>query len=49
MATRTIVSRVAGTTYESRQDIIARMTGHEPCRLQPQPDNPHDARKDEDK
>jgi hypothetical protein len=42
MATRTLVTRVAGTTYNDRQSILARLSGKEPVRIQPEPDNPHD-------
>jgi single-stranded-DNA-specific exonuclease len=37
-----LVSKVAGVTYEGRQDIIANLRGNEPCRLEPEPDNPYD-------
>lgn len=45
---RIITSKVAGVTYpdprtgEDRQSIIAGLTGKEPCRLQPEPDNKYD-------
>lgn len=35
--------RVAGVTFEGRQSHLARMHGAEPCRIVPEPDNPHDA------
>ena len=41
--TRTIISKVAGVTYESRQETIAKLKGDEPCRIVPEPDNPWDA------
>lgn len=34
--------RVAGATYENRQDIIARLNRTDPCRLEPEPENPYD-------
>lgn len=43
MSNRTIVTKVAGVTHDGRQDTIALMTGHEPCRIQPEPTNPYDA------
>ena len=42
MTTRTLVSKVAGVTYEGRQDIIAKLSGAEPCRIVPEPDNKYD-------
>jgi hypothetical protein len=42
MTTRTIVTKVAGVTFEGRQDVIARLRGNEPCRIVPEPNNPHD-------
>ncbi len=41
--TRTIVTRVAGVTYEGRQAILARLHGGEPVKIEPEPTNPHDA------
>jgi hypothetical protein len=35
--------KVAGVTYEGRQGLIKRLTGDEPCRIVPEPDNPYDA------
>lgn len=35
-------TRVAGVTFEGRQALIAQLTGREPCRLQPEPDNHYD-------
>lgn len=35
--------RVAGVTYENRQEIIARLITSDPCRLEPEPENPYDA------
>ena len=40
--TRTIITKVAGVTYEGRQDVIAKLHGDEPCRIVPEPTNPHD-------
>lgn len=37
-----LVCKVAGVTYESRQDIIAKLTGREPARIEPEPTNPYD-------
>jgi single-stranded-DNA-specific exonuclease len=42
MTTRTIVSKVAGVTYEGRQSIIALLRGDEPCRIVPEPTNAYD-------
>lgn len=42
MKTKVVVSKVAGVTYESRQDTIKRMTGREPARIVPEPENPYD-------
>lgn len=39
---RTLHCKVAGTTYEGRQEYLARLTGKEPVRLIPEPDNPYD-------
>lgn len=35
-------TKVSGVTFEGRQALIAQLTGREPCRLQPEPDNPYD-------
>ncbi len=40
--TRTIISKVAGVTYEGRQDVIARLKGNEPARIVPEPTNKYD-------
>lgn len=40
--TKVISCRVAGVTFEGRQEKIARLQGHEPCRIEPEPDNPYD-------
>lgn len=43
METRVITSKVAGVTYDGRQDIIATLCGDEPVQVRPpEPDNPHD-------
>lgn len=34
--------RVAGVTFEGRQDIISRMQGQEVVRIEPEPQNPYD-------
>lgn len=40
---RSLVIRVRGVMFDNRQDILWRLTGNEPARLEPEPDNPHDA------
>lgn len=35
-------TKVAGVTFDDRQSIIAGLRGNEPCRVVPEPDNPHD-------
>lgn len=40
---RTLHIKVAGTTFDGRQDYLAQLTGQEPVRLIPEPENPHDA------
>jgi len=42
MRMKTIVCKVSGVTFDSRQEIIAKLTGDEPCRIQPEPDNKFD-------
>lgn len=42
MFTKTLFARVVGVTFENRQSIIASLTGSEPCRLQPEPENVYD-------
>lgn len=42
MKTRTIITKVAGVTYESRQETISKLTGREPARIVPEPTNPYD-------
>lgn len=37
-----IVFRVAGVTFEGRQDVIGQMVGSEAMRLIPEPNNPYD-------
>ena len=39
---RTLTSKVAGVTYENRQEVIAQLRGNEPCRIVPEPDNKYD-------
>lgn len=39
---KTLVAMVAGVTFEDRQTILATLNGDEPCRLEPEPDNPYD-------
>lgn len=43
MTKQFITCRVAGVTYEGRQSIIAALRGNEPCRLEPESDNPYDS------
>jgi hypothetical protein len=42
MNTRTLICKVAGVSYDNRQSILAQLTGKEPCRVVPEPTNPHD-------
>ncbi len=42
MKTRVLVSKVAGVSYENRQAHLARLTGREPLRIEPEPTNPYD-------
>jgi hypothetical protein len=42
MPNKTIVFKVAGVTYENRQDTISIMHGSEPCRIVPEPTNAYD-------
>lgn len=42
MNTKTLFAKVVGVTYENRQSIIATLTGKEPCRLVPEPENKFD-------
>jgi HIRAN domain-containing protein len=42
MRMRTIVCKVSGVTFDNRQDIIAKLSGKEPCRIQPEPSNKYD-------
>lgn len=42
MKTKVFVTKVAGVTYEGRQDHIRQMKGNEPVRIVPEPENPHD-------
>lgn len=42
MKTRVLNCKVAGVSYEGRQDIIATLRGNEPCRIVPEPTNPYD-------
>lgn len=37
-----IISKVSGVSFEGRQAIIDKMTGREPIRLIPDPENPYD-------
>ena len=39
---RTLHCRVAGVTYEGRQEHLARLLGNEPVRLVPEPTNKYD-------
>ncbi len=40
--TRTIVCKVAGVTFDGRQEIISKLKGDEPCRISPEPTNKYD-------
>ena len=40
---RTLHVKVAGVTYEGRQEYLAKLIGNEPVRLIPEPENPHDS------
>lgn len=42
MTNKTLYTKVAGVTFEGRQNLIAQLTGGEPCRLQPEPTNKYD-------
>ena len=42
MKTRVLNCKVAGVSYDGRQDIIASLTGNEPCRISPEPLNKFD-------
>lgn len=42
MGNKVLVIRVAGVTYEHRQDIIALLSPSDPCRLEPEPQNAYD-------
>jgi len=35
-------TKVAGVTYEGRQDLIVQLSTSDPCRLVPEPTNPYD-------
>ena len=42
MNKRTLNTKVAGVTFEGRQAYIAKLSGGEPCRIVPEPDNKYD-------
>jgi single-stranded-DNA-specific exonuclease len=42
MSGRTLITKVAGVSYEDRQSIIAGLRGNEPCRIVPEPENKFD-------
>lgn len=42
MTTKVFTTKVAGVTFEGRQDIIAKLSGTEPCRIVPEPENAYD-------
>jgi len=42
MHLKSIIVRVAGVTYNNRQNVLAQMTGNEPCMIVPEPENLHD-------
>lgn len=39
---RILNTKVAGVTFEGRQEYIAKLRGNEPCRIVPEPENPYD-------
>jgi len=39
----TLNLRVAGVTFDGRQEIIGRLSGDEICQFRPEPENPYDA------
>lgn len=39
---RSLNFKVAGVTYENRQEIIAKLQGTEPVVIKPEPENPYD-------
>jgi single-stranded-DNA-specific exonuclease len=42
MTMRRMYVKVAGVTFDSRQSLIAKLRGNEPCRIVPEPENPYD-------
>ena len=42
MTVKIFTTKVAGVTFDNRQSVIAHLTGNEPCRIVPQPDNEFD-------
>lgn len=40
--TRSIFVKVAGVTYEGRQEVIASLAGYEPVKVVPEPENRYD-------
>lgn len=38
-----LISKVSGVTFDNRQSIIERCKINMPCRIVPEPDNPHDS------
>lgn len=42
MASRVILVKVAGVTFEGRQGMIQKLTGREPVKIVPEPDNKYD-------
>lgn len=43
METKFLLSKVAGVTFEGRQEVIERMHGNEVVQLRPEPQNKYDA------
>lgn len=39
---RVVYTKVAGVTFEYRQETIGQLSGREPVRLEPEPDNKYD-------
>lgn len=42
MNNRILVTKVSGVTFEGRQEYLALLSGKEPCRIVPEPENPYD-------
>lgn len=42
MTNKVLHTKVAGVTFEGRQVYLAKLTGDEPCRIVPEPENKYD-------